>query len=280
MVSIIIPAYNEEKNIEDCLNSLADQSYQDFEAIVVDDGSTDKTLESLSRYSLPTTRYQLLKQPHLGPGRARNLGASKAKGDILVFIDADMTFAKDFIKNLIAPIQKGQVKGTFTKEEYVSNWDNPIARAWNYNQGREGKERVAKNDPYEGSVFRAILTKEFERANGFEEKIGYTDDWSLSRKLGYQAIQARGAICYHKNPDSLKEVYHQARWVGKNEFITGSFVRKLFNLFRYNPAIQVPRSIILILKYKDLAIIPVSWVYSLAVQLSILASFTNESKYK
>lgn len=280
MISIIIPVYNEEKNIIDCLNSLSRQSYQDFEIIVVDDGSSDKTQEVLSNYKLPTTNYQLLKQPHLGPGKARNLGVSKAKGDILVFVDADMTFDKDFIKNLIAPIEKGQTKGTFTRLEYVSNWANPVARAWNYNQGRSDRQRVALNDPFEGSVFRAILKSEFDSVGGFEQKIGYTDDWSLSRKLRYRATSAPNAICYHKNPETLKEVFLQARWIGKNEFITGSFLRKLFNLFRYNPIIQIPRSILYTLKYKELSIIPVYWVYSLAIQTSILGSFVRENKYK
>ena len=88
-ISVIIPTYNEESVILDCLRSLASQSLKDFEIIVVDDGSTDTTVEKLEDV-------MVLHQNHLGAGAARNLGAKQAKGDILVFVDADMTFDRNF----------------------------------------------------------------------------------------------------------------------------------------------------------------------------------------
>ncbi len=225
-VSIIIPTYNEEKVIGECLQSLAKQSLKDMEIIVVDDDSTDETLKTvrslITDYRLPTT---VLQQQHLGPGAARNLGARQARGEILVFVDADMSFDKDFIKKLIEPILKAEVKGTFSKEEYVSNWDNVWARCWNINQGWLAKQRHVPNYPNEQKVFRAILRKEFDRIGGFEQG-GYTDDWSLSEKLGYLAKAAEGARFYHQNPDNLGEVFKQAKWVAKREYklgILGSF---------------------------------------------------------
>src|SRR3990172_2188424 len=124
-VSVIIPTYNEDNVILDCLASLGDQTYDDIEIIVVDDGSGDKTVSRLESYGLRVTGLmkrtrnakratpkpiKLLIQNHKGPGAARNLGASKAKGEILVFVDADMTFDKDFLNKLVEPIvmyQKG-----------------------------------------------------------------------------------------------------------------------------------------------------------------------------
>ena len=99
LVSVIIPAYNEEGDIELCLKSLKNQSRKKIEVIVVDDGSTDRTVEIVKEHKV-----KLLKQNHGGPGAARNRGAKQAKGEILIFIDADMHFPKDYIKNLIAPI--------------------------------------------------------------------------------------------------------------------------------------------------------------------------------
>lgn len=281
MVSVIIPVFNEEENLQSCISSLLEQTYNDTEIIIIDDGSYDNSYKIIEHIKTNTKKNQIitLKQNHLGPGKARNLGAKKAQGNIVVFVDADMTFDKDFIKNLIAPIQKGQANGTFTKEEYVSNWDNSIARAWNYLQGRSGKERVAKVDRFEGSVFRAILKTEFDKVNGFDENIGYTDDWSLSRKLKYRATIANHALCYHKNPDTLKKVYSQARWIGKNEFITGSMVRRIYNLVKYNGIIQVPRCLYLSIVKHELSIIPVCVIYSIAVQISILKSFQDKNKY-
>lgn len=221
-ISVIIPTYNEEQSVKDCLESLAKQSFGDFEVIVVDDGSTDNTatiIKSLITYhpSLIT----LLLQKHKGPGAARNLGVKEARGEILVFVDADMTFDKNFLKNLIRPITAGKTKGAFSKDEYVSNWDNVWARCWNINEGWEEGRRHPKNYPNKQKVFRAILKSEFDKVEGFDSKAGYADDWTLSGKLGYEAIVAQGATFYHANPGNLKEVYCQAKWVGKRPYKLG-----------------------------------------------------------
>ncbi|MFC1710098.1 glycosyltransferase family 2 protein [Patescibacteria group bacterium] len=216
-VSIVVPTYNEEDVIGDCIKSLYRQSYTDIEIIIVDDGSTDGTVTLVNNFK----NIQLYKQKHKGPGSARNLGSSKSGGDILVFVDADMTFDENFISNLVEPIIKGKTKGTFSKEEYVSNWDNVWARCWNVNEGWEKKKRHKADYPDKQRVFRAILKKEFDRVNGFTPG-GYTDDWSLYEKLGYRAINAPNAKFYHKNPSDLKEIFSHSKWVAKREYKLGS----------------------------------------------------------
>ena len=220
-LSVIIPTFNEEKSIGECLRSLFQQSYNDFEVIVVDDGSRDKTLSILSGFK--NSNLQILKQKHKGPGTARNLGAGRAKGETLVFVDADMTFDKNFLKNLVRPIVSGKAEGTFSKYEYVSNWENIWARCWNINEGWEVKKRHPKNYPDTQKVFRAVLKREFDKAGGFDPSAGYMDDWTLSKKLGYEALSAPGAIFYHKNPESLAEVFQQAKWIGKRPYKLGVF---------------------------------------------------------
>ncbi len=220
-VSVVIPVYNEEAVIGDCLKSLEKQAYEDFEVIIIDDGSTDKTLDILSKLQTPNYKLQILKQEHKGPGAARNLGAKQAKGKILVFVDADMTFDKDFIKKLVEPINKEEKKGTFSKEEYVSNWENIWARCWNINEGWPEKRRHPENYSDKQKVFRAILKSEFNKVGGFEPG-GYTDDYSLSEKLGYEAVVAKGAKFYHRNPESLCEIFKQAKWIGKRQYKLGA----------------------------------------------------------
>lgn len=213
-ISVIIPTYNEEDVILDCLNSLSKQSLKDFETIVVDDGSTDKTIEKVKNV-------KVLQQKHLGPGAGRNLGVNHAKGDILVFVDSDMTFDKNFLKMLVKPILAGKSKGTFSKDEYVSNWNNIWSKCWNKNEGWMDKKRHPKNYPDKQKVFRAILKSEFDKVGGFTAG-GYNDDWSLSEKLGYEATLAEKAIFYHKNPSTLKEIYNHAKWVGKRRYKLGA----------------------------------------------------------
>ena len=119
--SIIIPTYNEEKDIQKCMESLLVQSHKDFELIIVDDGSTDKTREIVKQLSSKNKRIKLILGKHGGPGASRNLGAKKAKGKVLVFVDSDMSFPKDFIQNLTKPILKGEVFGTQDGFQISSN---------------------------------------------------------------------------------------------------------------------------------------------------------------
>jgi glycosyltransferase involved in cell wall biosynthesis len=216
-ISVIIPTYNEEDVILDCLESLSKQTYPDFEVIIVDDGSTDNTWKILSEFRISNFEFRILKQEHRGPGEGRNLGARHAKGEILVFVDSDMTFDKNFLKMLVKPIVAKKSYGTFSKDEYVSNWNNIWARCYNKNQGWVDKKTHPKSYPDHQKVFRAILKSEFDRVNGFTAG-GYNDDWSLSEKLGYEASLAEKAIFYHKNPESLNEIFNHAKWVGKRSY--------------------------------------------------------------
>ena len=281
MVSVIISYYNEKDVLTACLFSLTAQTYSDFEIIAVDDGSTDNSKKIVQNAILQfkLKKLTLLTQQHHGPASSRNLGANFAKGEILVFVDADMTFEKKFLENLVVPIEKGKCKGTFTKEEYVSNWTNVWARCWNYNSGLNAALRIPQNHPNKAPVFRAILASEFKRVGGFDE-IGYTDDWTLSRKLGYQSDAAIGAICYHRNPQSIKEIFESARWIGKNEFISGTLSRKIINLIRFSPQVQSIRACILTIRFRELLFPIFIIIYSLSINLSIIESFVSGKKYK
>lgn len=221
-ISVIIPTYNEKTSLEECIESLGVQSYSDFEIIVVDDGSTDGTLKILENLAKALPNFKYVRQPHRGAGAARNLGAKQAKGEILVFVDADMTFEENFLESLVHPIISKESKGTFSKEEFVENWSNVWARCYSINEGWQEKRRHPKNYPNHQPVFRAILKSEFDGVGGFTPG-GYDDDWSLSKKLRYEATNAPGAIFYHKNPSTLTEVFNHAKWVGKRRYKLGVF---------------------------------------------------------
>jgi glycosyltransferase involved in cell wall biosynthesis len=235
--SAILAVYNSEATIEAALTTLLTQSIP-LEIIVVDDGSTDNTHTTIIRIieAFPGCQVTVLKQEHGGPALARNLGASKATTDILLFVDADMTFDRDYVKALIAPILAGKTIGTYTTEERVANWDNPLARYWNYQEGWEDGKRFPKQAALpsvalaqEGTDFRAIKKSEFVRVGGFDN-IGYTDTWSLFGKLGVRPLATK-AICYHHNPGSYQAVYRQAKWLAKRPYKLGP-IGNLYALLR------------------------------------------------
>lgn len=277
-VSVIVSVFNEESVIQNCINSLLTQSFNNIEIIVIDDGSTDKTLEKIKELKSETIK--VLTQTHKGPGAARNKGAENSKGDILVFVDADMEFDKDFIKKLIEPIGRENTIGTFSKEEYLLNKDNIWAKFWNINLGRNTLKMHPDNYPDTQKVFRAILKKDFDCVHGFDTKIGYTDDWSLSRKLNVEAISAPGAIYYHKNPESLNEVWIQARWYGKNEFLTKNIIRRIYNLLRYDILVSIIKGIFTSIIIRDFRYLVFKIIYDSAVSTSVLLSFFGEQKNK
>ncbi len=266
-ISTIIPAYNEEKVILNCLKSLDDQSAKNFEVIVVDDGSSDSTLSLLGAFKTQKYEYKFLNTDHKGPALARNLGAKNSKGQILVFVDSDMTFSKDFIKNLVAPIISHKSKGTFSKDEFVANWHNVWARCWNYNQNLSGNKRHTDDYPDTQKVFRAILKSEFDGVGGFN-KGGYTDDYTLSEKLGYKAEEASDAIFYHNNPENLVEVFHQAKWTAKREYRFGIF-GIIVNLVRLT-MFYLPTAVWKTAKFKSPAFAIFKLVYNLGSIVGIL----------
>src|SRR3990167_5557868 len=276
LISVIIPAFNEEGTIGECLNSIKAQSYKQMEIIVVDDGSSDSTRNIVK--SFPDIK--LLTQSHKGPGQARNLGAADAKGKILVFVDADMTFDKNFIKHLTKPIVDGKTIGTFSKDEMVKNKDNVWSICWNINKNLSKDRMISKDYPNEAPVFRAILKSEFKKVGGFDETGEYTDDWSLSKKLGKKSTVASGAIYYHSNPDSPIEVWKQARWIGKNEFISGNLLRKtrsiLFYSFLMSFALGFYKSVTNI----NFHFVIFKLIYDFAVFTSVTRSFFGETKAK
>ena len=99
-ISIIIPVYNVEKYLEECLDSLLSQSLNNIEILCINDGSTDRSLDILQQYAKKDIRLKILNQQNSGSGIARNKGMEQAKGDYLVFLDSDDFFDPTFIEEM------------------------------------------------------------------------------------------------------------------------------------------------------------------------------------
>ena len=210
LVSIILTAYNEEKHLAECVDSLLAQSYSPLEIIDVDDGSLDKSRKIAEKLPL-----RLIRQKHLGLGPSRNRGAKEAKGEIIVFCDADLIYDRNYVAKLIDPIIKGKTTGTFHKDELVKNPNNFWSRCWQINDHLPKDRKLPLDMPEKSIHFRAIKRKEFLKVAGFDD-IGYLDDRTLSPKLKEKASGVSGAVCWHVNPENWKEVFAEARWHGKS----------------------------------------------------------------
>ena len=100
MITIIIPVYNGEKNIERCLKSIQEQTFIDFEAIIINDGSIDNTEYFVKRIIKNDKRFKLISLKNCGVSNARNQGLNKAKGNYVMFVDSDDWLEKNALQVL------------------------------------------------------------------------------------------------------------------------------------------------------------------------------------
>jgi len=102
-VSVIVPVFNAARTVEQALASIRAQTFEDFEIIAVDDGSTDNSLDILHRSSGPV---KIFEQKNRGPSAARNLGTADASGEILGFLDADDWWMPDLLAKMVPPLER------------------------------------------------------------------------------------------------------------------------------------------------------------------------------
>ena len=89
MISIIVPVYNVEEYLEECLESICKQTYTDIEVVLVNDGSTDGSKEICEKYCRQDSRFKLINQENQGQSAARNNGVSFSTGEYITFVDSD-----------------------------------------------------------------------------------------------------------------------------------------------------------------------------------------------
>lgn len=125
-VSVIIPAYNTEKYLADTVRSVLDQTYGDYEVIVVDDGSSDGTL-GVARSFEP--RIKTLAKPNGGPASARNLAIRNSQGDYIAFLDSDDLWMKDKLEEQVALLERNPTVGLVYSEALMFTGNSGEQRA-------------------------------------------------------------------------------------------------------------------------------------------------------
>ena len=130
MISIVVPVFNSEKYICRCIKSVINQTYKDWELILVDDGSTDRSYEKMVHFAAKDKRIKIIRQNNKGPGAARNTGIEYVTGEYTVFIDSDDYIKFDYLEKLskenadVVFINVNLVDEDFNviKKEHMSNY--------------------------------------------------------------------------------------------------------------------------------------------------------------
>ena len=209
-VSVIICAWNEEKYIGRCLQSLLEQSFTDYEILFVDDGSTDKTLAIAKHISSSDNKLRVLPKIHNGFFDSCNFGAKNARGEILLFDAADHRYGRDYIKNVVQPIIEGGAIASNYAGAKVGNIDNPYALGWEIHL--YPKPKVF--GPIK--TVRAIKTEIFWQLGGYDPSGAYFADIEFAERLPAKPITVYNVDMYHFRPDSAKEVFVHSRWIGRS----------------------------------------------------------------
>lgn len=109
MISIIIPVYNVSQYLNECIQSVVNQSYKDFECILIDDGSSDGSEVICDQWEQKDSRIKVIHQSNQGVSKARNRGITEAQGEYITFIDSDDWIDPNYLNELLQPIKKYNV---------------------------------------------------------------------------------------------------------------------------------------------------------------------------
>ena len=101
MISVIVPVYNVEKYLEECLDSIQNQTYTDIEVILVNDGSTDNSEVICEKYCEQDNRFKLINQKNQGQSGARNVGVEASTGEFIAFVDSDDIIKRNYLEKLM-----------------------------------------------------------------------------------------------------------------------------------------------------------------------------------
>ena len=216
MVSVIVPAYNAEKTIRQCLKALAEQSYPAdlYEVIVVDDGSTDNTPSIVQEHAV---RY--IHQENQGPAAARNNGAQQAKGEIILFTDSDCAADVNWLRKMVSSFDEPQVmavKGAYrTLQKAITARFAQLEFEERFEMLKK-VDSVDMVDTYAGGFRRDV----FMDMGGFDTSfpVANNEDTELSYRMsaqGYKMVFNPKAIVYHLNhPDSIARYARLKFWRG------------------------------------------------------------------
>ncbi|KZX16044.1 putative glycosyltransferase EpsJ [Methanobrevibacter cuticularis] len=188
-ISIIIPVYNSDKYLKECLNSVINQTLKEIEIICVNDGSTDKSLEILNQYSSKDKRIIIINKKNGGAGSARNLGIEKANGEYIIFLDSD-----DWIDTKTCECLYLKAKHDQT--------DLIIFKMINYD---DNSQKFYKTDYYDLLSVKEFFKDSIYTWNDFKDKIFYLAVSPVNKLYKKDLIDTTGAkfiegLIFEDNP--------------------------------------------------------------------------------
>ena len=204
LVSIIVPTYNAQAYVEQCIESLLAQTYPDIELIIVDDGSTDSTPEILSEFAQRDERITVITQANAGPGVARNNGIDHARGSYLYFCDADDYVEPDLIETTVVRLeQTGADMAAFLSKRADARVEGSEKASWGIGRGHFPGEVVSWHDnpDYVFEAFTSYVWTKVYRTSLIRDNAIRFQEIYLTEDLLFASLAlvcARSIVCIDK----------------------------------------------------------------------------------
>ncbi|ARN76528.1 hypothetical protein BST97_00090 [Nonlabens spongiae] len=174
-VSIIVPCYKQAQYLDECLNSVLYQTIEEWECIIVNDGSPDNTIEVTNEWVRRDPRFRIITLPNGGVSRARNVGVQNAKAELILPLDGDDKIHHQYLEKALSKFSEG-ISLVYCKAEFFGAREGAMGASFtNYS------DLLLKNQIFVSAVFRK---KDCESIGGFDEKLtmGY-EDWEFFIRL-------------------------------------------------------------------------------------------------
>ncbi|GAA4885963.1 glycosyltransferase family 2 protein [Flaviramulus aquimarinus] len=193
--SVVIPLYNKEKYIENTLKSVFNQTFRNFEIVVIDDGSTDKSLEIAKQNLKAFENYKIIIQKNKGLSATRNIGVSNAKGDVIAFLDADDFWHTDFLKRIYNLYLEFPEASLFGTSYFLKYSDKVVLEITKNIDAKLNNKSLLITDFFESNLYHPIACQSsiaikklvFEDII-FDESINYSEDidFYIKSNLNYK----------------------------------------------------------------------------------------------
>ena len=178
-VSILIPLYNAEKYISETIDSVLNQKYENWECIIVNDGSTDNSEKIVLEKIKGNSKFKYLIEENGGPGKARNYAASVATGKYLLFLDADDIILEDYLLDGVNFLDNNNDYILFYGRANTF-WDDGTEKLWPLRKFKDMKNFLMGNCIYCTAMVRK---KDFDAIGGFDEDLKAFEDWEFFIRL-------------------------------------------------------------------------------------------------
>ncbi|NER92648.1 MAG: glycosyltransferase [Symploca sp. SIO1B1] len=184
-ISVIIPAYNAQKTIQETINSVLNQTFSDFELIVINDGSQDSTLEIVS--SISDLRMRVYSYPNAGPQKSRNRGIAQATGEYVSFLDADDLWRADKLEAQLQALQgNSQAAVAYSWTDYINESGQYLRPGPQFEFNGDVYARLLLSDFVGSGSNPLIRTSALQKVGNFDESLPAAQDWEMWLRLAAQ----------------------------------------------------------------------------------------------